>query len=242
METKEFKGNKGITLIALVITIIVLLILAGVTIATLTGENGILKRASQASEENTHAAVKEAIGLAYNEYQIEINTVANESHLKEMKKIASTQIVTIQGKEEKQKVSQKKSFFEFLEEKLYISEDGKVNVEKLLGKKQTLGNGNATEKKDVYMIEKIDEQYILNYYNKEGNSETLWQVNNISEVNNEYYIGNPQRGLIGLMNTKTNQPTTFSEAYILDEGEWKDITDLINEYDGMSSITGSRDT
>ena len=35
--------QKGITLIALVITIIVLLILAGVSIATLTGENGILK-------------------------------------------------------------------------------------------------------------------------------------------------------------------------------------------------------
>ena len=34
------KENKGITLIALVITVIVLLILAGVTIATLTGDNG----------------------------------------------------------------------------------------------------------------------------------------------------------------------------------------------------------
>ena len=40
----NFKGRKekGITLIALVITIIVLLILAGVVIATLTGDNGIL--------------------------------------------------------------------------------------------------------------------------------------------------------------------------------------------------------
>ena len=36
---KRKKANRGITLIALVITIIVLLILAGVTIATLTGEN-----------------------------------------------------------------------------------------------------------------------------------------------------------------------------------------------------------
>ena len=36
--------NKGITLIALVVTIIVLLILAGVSISMLTGENGILKR------------------------------------------------------------------------------------------------------------------------------------------------------------------------------------------------------
>ena len=44
------KKQKGITLIALVVTIIVLLILAGVSIATLTGDNGILTRASNAKE------------------------------------------------------------------------------------------------------------------------------------------------------------------------------------------------
>ena len=38
------KKEKGITLIALVITIIVLLILAGVTVATLTGDNGLLTK------------------------------------------------------------------------------------------------------------------------------------------------------------------------------------------------------
>ena len=47
MNTKK-KNARGITLIALVITIIVLLILAGVTINALSGENGILKRATQA--------------------------------------------------------------------------------------------------------------------------------------------------------------------------------------------------
>ena len=40
------KSSKGITLIALVITIIVLLILAGVSIAMLTGDNGILTQAT----------------------------------------------------------------------------------------------------------------------------------------------------------------------------------------------------
>ena len=57
------KKNNGITLIALVITIIVLLILAGVTIATLTGENGILTRASDASRESEIASVKEQARL-----------------------------------------------------------------------------------------------------------------------------------------------------------------------------------
>ena len=55
--------NHGITLIALVITIIVLLILAGVTIATLTGSNGILTRANEASRESEIASVKEQAQL-----------------------------------------------------------------------------------------------------------------------------------------------------------------------------------
>ena len=46
----EVKKSKGITLIALVITIIILLILAGISIASLTGENGILVKASAAQE------------------------------------------------------------------------------------------------------------------------------------------------------------------------------------------------
>ena len=45
------KKEKGITIIALVITIIVLLILAGVTIVALSGDNGILKRASEARDQ-----------------------------------------------------------------------------------------------------------------------------------------------------------------------------------------------
>lgn len=57
------RQEKGITLIALVITIIVLLILAGVTIATLTGENGILNQANQAKIKSDIAEVKEQAQL-----------------------------------------------------------------------------------------------------------------------------------------------------------------------------------
>ena len=63
-QRKKLKRNKGITLIALVITIIVLLILAGVSIAMLTGENGILTQAQNASEQTQIGEEKEAISLA----------------------------------------------------------------------------------------------------------------------------------------------------------------------------------
>ena len=56
--------NNGITLIALVITIIVLLILAGVTIASITSENGILSKATQASQKTTQEKEREEIKMA----------------------------------------------------------------------------------------------------------------------------------------------------------------------------------
>ena len=62
---QKLMTNKGITLIALVITIIVLLILAGVSIATLTGQNGILTQANNAKTQTEISNEKEAISLAY---------------------------------------------------------------------------------------------------------------------------------------------------------------------------------
>ena len=64
-EKLKNRGNKGITLIALVITIIVLLILAGVSIAMLTGENGVLTKATESKEQTEIAQEKEEIQMAY---------------------------------------------------------------------------------------------------------------------------------------------------------------------------------
>ena len=58
------KKQRGITLIALVITIIVLLILAGVSIAMLTGDNGILNKAQTAGEKTKEAGAKEKVEIA----------------------------------------------------------------------------------------------------------------------------------------------------------------------------------
>ena len=72
------KDVKGITLIALVIAIIVLLILAAVSIAMLTGENGLLQKATKAKEENKLAQAKEQINLMLQEYRIERDTGSNK--------------------------------------------------------------------------------------------------------------------------------------------------------------------
>ena len=58
------RNQKGITLIALVITIIVLLILAGVSIAMLTGNNGILSNARRAQTNTVKSSNEEILKLA----------------------------------------------------------------------------------------------------------------------------------------------------------------------------------
>lgn len=60
------KRNSGITLIALVITIVILLILATISIVMLTGENGILTKATRAKKQAIIGEEKEQITLAYN--------------------------------------------------------------------------------------------------------------------------------------------------------------------------------
>ena len=57
--------EKGITLIALVVTIVVLLILAGISISMLTGENGVITQAREAKEQTIIGDEKEGISLAY---------------------------------------------------------------------------------------------------------------------------------------------------------------------------------
>lgn len=66
------RNNKGITLIALVVTIIVLLILAGVSIAMLTGDNGILKQSRKAKTDTANAEAVERINMELNAMRAKI--------------------------------------------------------------------------------------------------------------------------------------------------------------------------
>ena len=61
-QTKE--TQKGITLISIVITIIVLLILAGISIATLNGDSGIIKKSKEAKEQTEISEEKEVVDRA----------------------------------------------------------------------------------------------------------------------------------------------------------------------------------
>ena len=79
------ENTEGITLIALVITIIVLLILAAVSIAMLTGENGILSKASTAKEKHLIAQYEEELNLCIMEMQTdELGTLTMPKLIKKL--------------------------------------------------------------------------------------------------------------------------------------------------------------
>ena len=71
LSKKRSLQEKGITLIALVVTIIILLILAGVTISQITGNEGLFQRTKQATEQYEKESLREEMRLAILDKQIE---------------------------------------------------------------------------------------------------------------------------------------------------------------------------
>ena len=116
----KIKQTKGITLIALIITIIILLILAGVTITMLTGDNGILKQATNARETNTKAELEEQVKLAVMASKVNNTASINIETLEdEINKISGTTIT--KSEEDKLPWTVKKGNYE-----VTITEDGTI--------------------------------------------------------------------------------------------------------------------
>ncbi|MBP3256006.1 MAG: hypothetical protein J6M60_05915 [Clostridia bacterium] len=76
------KNSKGITLVALVITIIILIILAGVTFSVLLGEDGLINKTKQGGDKYKEESIKESINLAYIGASTNANLKLNENEFK----------------------------------------------------------------------------------------------------------------------------------------------------------------
>ena len=83
MKSTLKKTEKGITLVALVVTIVVLLILAGVSINTVLGDDGIIKKAKEAAEATKRASAEEDMNRLVLEYQLAKSDETLESFLQE---------------------------------------------------------------------------------------------------------------------------------------------------------------
>ena len=77
---KNLKENKAITLIALVITIIVLLLLAGISISMLSGQDGIINKAAQAKQLNKEKEQEDMLNMDLLQSEIDFNTQGYEKN------------------------------------------------------------------------------------------------------------------------------------------------------------------
>ena len=129
--------EKGITLIALVITIIVLLILAGISIATLTGENGILTKGENATKETEIAEAKEQAKLDITEWLADQLEKGKSTNIKDSDIQRILERKDYVGSVEANKFTTKKNGYEILYKELYPTsiEEQAIPGEIVTGKK-----------------------------------------------------------------------------------------------------------
>lgn len=151
--------EKGITLIALVITIIILIILASISIGAIMN-GGLITNAQEAAIQATHATLYEKLQLKALDYEAR----------KEINGDTNTLIEELESKEFIKKST--------INENEYI-----INTKKLCGTKLNLGNG-TDEKKDVYKLilknttDNVSKYDVIYYKNSDTNTTTVGELYN----------------------------------------------------------------
>ena len=176
--TVRFEKN-GITLIALVVTIVILLILAGVSLNLALGSNGIVMKASEAKAETNHSLVYETIQMKSDEYSMDLE---NE---------------------------EKGDLLAYLQLNQIINDNNEVNVEVLIGKKLSTGNGSGN--RDVYVVEENtdDNTYELVYKKHENIADRNLGVIGYEKIGNDdtsdsdIFDFDPITGSIALKNAQS---------------------------------------
>lgn len=155
--------EKGITLIALVVTIVVLLILAGISIAMLTGENGVIVQANRSSVKNDNGTVLETVMLKVAEYKSRINEEKVTNRLEQLKSDG------------------------------IIDEQGVVDCKELIGTKLKTGNGSdnkdvyVIEENKLYYYDKDGNKDYLGDIGKDENIEYNSDMKSLKEGDFVYF-------------------------------------------------------
>ena len=192
---KRVKEN-GITLIALVVTIVVLLILAGVSISMLTGNNGIITQAQNAKNKTEEAEEKEKIQLAVLDAISKENDLTEENLQEEIDDEFGSGETKVYPNEE----GAFTVIFQNKDTNYRIEEDGTVtkidiafkirNEEELKEFMNEVNSGNSFENQYVYLLEDIDlnnqEWDVIGNYTDDSNNKAF---SGIFEGNNKIING-----------------------------------------------------
>ena len=137
MEKNYAKKQRGITLIALVVTIVILLILSGISLNIVLSNNGIITKAQEAKTLNSHSTVLESLQIENSSYETEYE-------------LGDTEV----------------DFETYLKNKGIIDGNSNVNIAKLVGKKTSAGNGKNHQDVYTIEVDDVEDGYRLKYYGK----------------------------------------------------------------------------
>lgn len=171
-KTKKYNGNtqNGITLVALVVTIVVLLLLAGITIATLLGNNGIILRAQEAKEKTEIERLTELVAMAVSNLTID--------HLGDTSQITPQEIVEeIKRTEGRTDVTAKDATFPTY---IAFEKEGKEIPVNLTG----TTSGDDNDENGVYSVAGVEDKIApqdLFYYETISESEKTARITGIKE-------------------------------------------------------------
>lgn len=167
------KKEQGITLIVLVITIVVMLILAGVAMATLTSENGIVKQATKNKERNEIAKVEEEARLEYSNLILEkqIDGNGEKTELSDVIERLENKGYDIVEKDGKDYIKIIDGYYEIKLEEEQVS----IANEKTKG---IIGSSKMTAKKIAQTADKtgIYGEKVINYTCPNTTGVSIWRI------------------------------------------------------------------
>ena len=167
MKKKRERKNKGITLIALVITIIVLLILAGVSIAMLTGESGILGKANSAASQTKKAKYIEDVKIVIMEAKLDMDTGTASKGTK----IAKVTNRGDRGDRGEEETTEEKVFISVLETRIPDKLDWVKEVE--MSDEEGIKQTDEIEKNNLLIITSEDNYEIIVKVDNGNNTATV---------------------------------------------------------------------
>ena len=228
------KQETGITLLALVITIIILLILAGITISVITGDNGIIGNAGQAKEETEIANEKEIVEKAT------VQAIGNNKYgnIEESELQQQLDKETGEGKTETTDIGDEIEVL-FKESKRYYLVDRNGNVKGEYPVIEDKNPGDITVGKNG---EELD--------GSEGKEYQIWCIEDLCAFSKSVNEGEDYKSdTIKLMTTlnfnsdlsysDTNNKYKYDEvanAYVIDETSEKTLKELITDENGVGFI------
>ena len=175
--------DKGITLIALVITIIILLILASVTIATLTGENGVITRAIDAKFKTNLATLKEEIEVYKIGEQLNSKTGIDQYPVIKEETLENVDKNTISDE-----LKQKMVRWATTAEEDEIATIDTIDYSKFYKIDKDKVKSANNFKGDLYLIALEDEYKVISIEGEKYNSETIYVLIPLDDIADPEYI------------------------------------------------------